>query len=167
MSTAPASREVLKKYNDMKKKMSDMRTELTGACKDIFKDASQELFEAHPNLVAFGWTQYTPYFNDGDVCEFGVRSDSPFIVFTTSESKDLDYDNEFSTYRYESRWDSTLKKSTPVDLTPELEAELKTGKAVVAFLQMFDDDQFKMMFDDHAQVNVTKDGVEVEHYDHD
>jgi hypothetical protein len=27
-----------------------------------------------PYFVAFGWTQYTPYFNDGDVCEFGVHT---------------------------------------------------------------------------------------------
>lgn len=25
-----------------------------------------------PYFTAFGWRQYTPYFNDGDVCEFGV-----------------------------------------------------------------------------------------------
>lgn len=26
-----------------------------------------------PEVVDFGWTQYTPYFNDGDVCEFGAN----------------------------------------------------------------------------------------------
>jgi len=30
------------------------------------------VFVKHPILESVRWTQYTPYFNDGDVCEFGV-----------------------------------------------------------------------------------------------
>lgn len=28
----------------------------------------------HPNIMGVGWTQYTPYFNDGDPCVFSVQS---------------------------------------------------------------------------------------------
>src|SRR5687767_14617338 len=28
---------------------------------------------AHPNIKAFGWTQYTPYWNDGEECIFRLN----------------------------------------------------------------------------------------------
>ncbi|MGW2713699.1 hypothetical protein ACWC4J_32700, partial [Streptomyces sp. NPDC001356] len=45
-----------------------------------------------PTIVEFGWTQYTPYFNDGDVCEFGVNE---LWVRTTEEidTEECEYDS--------------------------------------------------------------------------
>ncbi|MBM4707887.1 hypothetical protein GS982_01575 [Rhodococcus hoagii] len=37
-----------------------------------FLDALDALF-AFPEVEAVRWEQYTPYFNDGDACEFGIR----------------------------------------------------------------------------------------------
>ena len=36
------------------------------------KEFSKDLFDRNPELENFGWTQYIPYFNDGDPCEFGL-----------------------------------------------------------------------------------------------
>src|SRR5688572_27883088 len=33
----------------------------------------QEWLEDHPEIQQISWTQYTPYFNDGDECTFGVN----------------------------------------------------------------------------------------------
>lgn len=33
----------------------------------------KEFFAAHPQVERIVWTQYTPYFNDGDTCEFSVN----------------------------------------------------------------------------------------------
>jgi len=45
--------------------------------KGLFTEMSTELFNENPTLMGFGWTQYTPYFNDGDVCTFRCNSDYP------------------------------------------------------------------------------------------
>lgn len=37
------------------------------------KGAFADFFKAHPEAKAIVWTQYTPYFNDGDTCTFGVN----------------------------------------------------------------------------------------------
>jgi len=39
----------------------------------LFTDTTKEIFEVYPELKEFNWTQYTPYFNDGDICTFEVR----------------------------------------------------------------------------------------------
>lgn len=37
------------------------------------KSLYSSVFEAFPFVEAFSWAQWTPYFNDGDACEFGVH----------------------------------------------------------------------------------------------
>jgi hypothetical protein len=37
--------------------------------------AFAEKFKANPSVKCMIWHQYTPYFNDGDPCTFGVHSD--------------------------------------------------------------------------------------------
>lgn len=34
------------------------------------KEAFKEVFDKHPSIESIYWTQYTPYFNDGDPCYF-------------------------------------------------------------------------------------------------
>ena len=48
--------------------------------KGLFTEMSTELFNENPTLMGFGWTQYTPYFNDGDVCTFRCNSDYPTLL---------------------------------------------------------------------------------------
>lgn len=39
---------------------------------ELLKKDFQEMFEKHPKLEWVAWQQYTPFFNDGDVCTFSV-----------------------------------------------------------------------------------------------
>jgi hypothetical protein len=57
-----------------KQRMHAAQEEARAMVRDVFKQGATALFEAHPALESFGWTQYTPYFNDGDECVFGARS---------------------------------------------------------------------------------------------
>lgn len=36
------------------------------------KKFAEELFDKYEGLESFGWTQYTPYFMDGDPCVFSI-----------------------------------------------------------------------------------------------
>ncbi len=59
------AKEVIEKYNAVKKSfMAEM--------KQAFMEGSKELFKQCPQIASFEITAYTPYFNDGDVCEYSV-----------------------------------------------------------------------------------------------
>ena len=34
----------------------------------------EEIFDKYPSVESVGWPQYTPYFNDGELCHFSVHS---------------------------------------------------------------------------------------------
>jgi hypothetical protein len=124
-----------------------LKKQIDAIAKDAFREQCQDLFATQPALIAFSWTQYTPYFNDGENCEFGVNTDSPDIQVDGEEDLDEFYYSSYS-----------KTPPTPRDLV---------GMEVVKFLQVYGEDDLLSMFGDHAKVTVTRSGVDVESYDHD
>ena len=166
MSSSSSMREL----KDLRKKRQELAEEITTKAKTLFKEAVGTLFVEFPNLVSFGWTQYTPYFNDGDECTFGSGHSNPFIKFTTSKNTDPDelgYEDEFSDYHYYDYSKDFKQKTLKPTLTIAQLAEVTTGKSVVEFLTNFDDDDMLNMFGDHQKVIVTSNKVESEDYEHD
>lgn len=134
------------------KEFEETQAEFTGRARKLFTASLKELFEQNPDLGAVTWEQYTPYFNDGDECTFGVNEPTfvPLVVREQEEDED-DYD-----YRYDRGM-----KETP-DMT-----------AVSRFIQGHDD-LMQALYGDHVTVLVkrVKDApnsivVEVEEYEHD
>lgn len=117
------------------------------------KDAGQKefhrgttaLFESHPELQSFSWTQYTPYFNDGEECVFGVNVDDPDI-------------NGIEGYEINKGWG---------DHPPQHPELLPVKEAVEKFLSQFAESDMKSIFGDHVCVVVTPAGVEVAEHEHD
>jgi len=127
------------KLEELKKKHSELKKEIKKESASLFKEACQDIFKKYPNLTRFAWTQYTPYFNDGDECVFGVNNYDIFI-------------NDLEEY-YCDRED---KK------------ELKDAKKeITKMLQSIDDDIFYEMFGDHCKVIVTAKDITVKQYQHD
>ena len=50
----------------------EINAKLSGFGQDSLKPFFLQLFEAHPDAQVVRWYQYTPHFNDGDPCVFGV-----------------------------------------------------------------------------------------------
>lgn len=148
--------------------------------KEMFNQFSGTVFTAHPKLVGFSWSQYTPHFNDGDECVFGANTGEPHIQF--GDEEELDYFS-FSTTervltgkqvpaRFQPFGTSTPRmtdeyKSVPKVHTPEELEKNAAFEAVREFLGNFGNDDFKSMFGDHVEVTVTDKGVSVDGYDHD
>jgi hypothetical protein len=125
-------------FKKLKAEQLKLREEAKVKAKEIFASASKALFAEYADLESFSWTQYTPYFNDGDSCTFSVNRDWGMKV----NGEDIP-----SSYQKDKR--------KPVH------------EAVSAFLDVFDDDDLYDMFEDHVRITVTKDGTETESYDHD
>lgn len=134
-------------FDNAKKQMAEFKEKMKQDGKQFFSDQSKELFEKHPTLVKFGWTQYTPYFNDGDTCYFSASLDYPkFLLVGMNEEL---YDEE------------------PYYSKDEITDESIVWNGIREFLSQFDDSDVELLFGDHCEVIVTKDGVEVEEYEHD
>lgn len=111
---------------------------------------------ADPLIEEIGWTQYTPYFNDGDACEFSAGE--PWCR-TVRDGEDED------------RWSLTMyshKTFSAFKNDPEMVASKRTAKA---FCDAIEGGQFEdvllQAFGDHALVTVRKDGVGIQFYQHD
>lgn len=119
-----------------------------------------------PGVVSVAWRQYTPFFNDGEVCEFGVYgfeaevTDAPEGSSPETERYDYDTDTEhvyFSSYAFYDYVDGVRTPNHPV--FGPLEA---LGDASDHF-----EDVLYEYFGDHAHVFASRDGFAVETYEHD
>lgn len=126
----------------------------------LFTEGTQTIFEKYPKLDKFYWRQYTPYFNDGEPCEFSAQTDYIGLVDIHGNVED-EVCEYYVTHLLESRTDYRGNPATPTDLQ-------LIGLEVVRFLQNFTDEEFLMMFGDHAEVVVYRDGsIMVDRYEHD
>lgn len=139
----------------------DLQAKKAEISKQIGKEGMVKLEEVFKSFLTENtqykgvcWTQYTPYFNDGDTCEFSVHSPSFVIEEIPHGADDLDDDDyygggEKTVCEYTDGHKQTVKKFT---------------KGV------FDgnDDVFELVFGDHVRVLYTLDhGFEVDEYEHD
>ena len=65
--------ERLNSLSEARTKINELKNELVQQSYDIFTDLQKEIFTKYPELESFGWSQYTPYFNDGDTCIFSAN----------------------------------------------------------------------------------------------
>lgn len=118
-------------------------------------------------IVSFGWQQYTPYFNDGDACVFGI-SEPWFRTVDDDEDVDryaLEIDGHASLgARF---WDGKASRYVNVDRDAETVAcrerclDLAHAIGSSAF-----NDVLLAAFGDHAEVELTRDGITVDTYSH-
>ena len=56
-----------------------LKTHLQDQSKKLLEEGSKFLFDNYPELQKFSWTQYTPYFNDGEQCTFRAGNEYPEV----------------------------------------------------------------------------------------
>jgi len=143
---------LLEAQAEIHKKMAEMREQLKTIGEKLFKEGAQDFFDAFPEAGSFSWTQYTPYFNDGDECVFSVHD--YFDVTNTNGDllwEDLD------------AWGAEYSRKQGKELTREQEA----SEVLSTLVGGIDDDTMKALFGDHVRVTVTREGIDIEEYDHD
>lgn len=69
-STIHSISEQMKKVTE---EFNNIREQMSSQYETVFNDVTKQLFSKHKTLKIIQWTQYTPYFNDGDVCNFGIN----------------------------------------------------------------------------------------------
>lgn len=141
----------------------ELQKKFQATAQELFKETTKELFKMNPNVTGIVWTQYTPFFNDGDTCEFSVNEPS----FTNAPDPESvhwgEYDGDEETAADGSEifvWEGW--GSAPASLNKE------SCEAFARMIQSSEmEDVMKAMFDDHVKVTATREGFSVDEYDHD
>lgn len=146
--------------NKLRQQVAEAKAKLQADGQEALKSAFIEFLSANPEIKSIQWVQYTPYFNDGDVCKFGVNE---FGLELTEEAAATMVDPKFLSYGtticYEGHQYGILKDNTrAVQIKQDL---LKFQKAVL------DKDLFETIFGDHKLIVATTDGFKVSEHRHD
>jgi hypothetical protein len=62
----------MKALKELAAARDEYKAKIKEAGKAAIEEAAKSVFEAHAEINRIEWTQYTPYFNDGDPCVFRV-----------------------------------------------------------------------------------------------
>lgn len=137
-----------------KKKLQDFAAQQG---KEAIGAAFKECFGGSSILSKIVWSQYTPYFNDGEACVFRVNDPSLYSVGGSEEYGD---DDLYGLVR-DTEWTRGRRN----------ELNNKYGKDTIDHLlavwSQLDEDILEAVFGDHVEITITKDKVSVGDYSHD
>lgn len=138
--------------NDFHKRKEELVEQVRSSISLVFAD----LLKESTLIESISWTQYTPYFNDGDSCEFSVNG-----VYTVNG------DDMYSLSWYD--WKVVNPKYTGSDYKVGTDVdECKRLQEFTDVLFLIPSEIMKDIFGDHSEITVNKDGTfEVTEYEHD
>ena len=130
---------LIAEFNETKEKfVREMRKGFDGYIRQFIKD----------DVVGIRWTQYTPYFNDGDECVFCVHD--TYVRFKDTPDDAGDCDDGYLTL-----WDCEDKQRK------------KIIQGINEALAKIPSEIMQDVLGDHIQVTVNEDGLTTEEYEHD
>ena len=139
-----------------------MKKDVKIKSQEILKKVFLEFFELVPEITVMQWNQYTPYFNDGDACEFSVQELTFFL-------DDEDLEECEDTWRYSPFGGTYCDVSERVleKCTKERIAEVQNiTEQFEKLFNSFDSEMMLDVFGDHAVITARKSGFDVDTYDH-
>jgi len=144
----------------------EMTLNIQKTLRDNMKNVFKVFFETYPQVKTVHWTQYAPYFNDGEECIFSVHE--PY--FTATKYKDLNepphaYGEDDDGLIETRSWNSELKKYVNNEIDSNLVRDMKTLSNII--MSNVNERVMEVMFGNHVWVKAHKDGFDVEDYDHD
>jgi len=138
------------KLNELNQIKKEYFSKLQVESEEALKATVKSFLDAHRIVQELHWTQYTPYFNDGDACYFAVHE--PTVRFHG------DPEDKYHEYSY--YW--TLKK----DLDPIKAAVGNDLQLLYNSLQQLED-MLQLVFGDHVHIMATGEEITVEEIEHD
>jgi hypothetical protein len=156
-------------------KFEEMRKEFMQESQDKMKLVFKEFFDASPGVKSIVWTQYTPYFNDGDTCEFSVNTPT----FSNSESGEdvsgwgeYEGDDESIWATGGLQWvmtsTSDYLQGTKAKILAGEKIDFELAEYLSTMLQSSSmEDVMQGMFGNHVKIVATINGFDIEEYDHD
>lgn len=190
-----AFENITKKIADQNAKIEEMRKAHMKSLQTDFNEIIKLFFEECPKVQAVVWSQYTPYFNDGEECVFSIND--PCFVTENFDPGDLqnpyeyEDEDEYGTLAipsYVANWDEAIARDRAEIAKPtasewakgyypnviaRIEQHQKDFPGydvkIKAFANLLSDneDMLKEVYGDHAAIYLTPSEVIVEEYIHD
>lgn len=152
---------VVEQINAQLKEFEEKKKAMVESLRKEFPALLKPLFEKSKKIESIGWTQYTPYFNDGDECTFGVRNDDLYV--NGEDQDDVPFYNwRVKHYLEKGEYKSEIEGDKDIDIE-----ECKILQEFRDVLQSVPEEFYKDLFGDHSKVTINRDGnIEVEEYEH-
>jgi hypothetical protein len=151
----------------IKAEMEEKQKELQKRAREVFHEEIQGLFATYPELQSVSWTQYTPYFNDGDECIFRCGGNSSVNINLYGPDPETgpltpkgDYEAESKTEHYFSRYSTN---PAPAESEPW---QKRAAWDVTRICSTLGDSLMKDIFGDHVLVMIGRDKIVVDNYEH-
>lgn len=151
---------------DSQKRLEEIQSESKRVATDLVSFMLKEALTDLPIIKTIMWAQYTPYFNDGDVCRFTVCD----VYFVLEECEEFDYEvaetKGFSCWGREldiSEFNKNFQKEVALGLTYE---DYTTAKAITKTIHSAEN-YLEEIFGEHVSVVVNSKGINIQDYDHD
>jgi hypothetical protein len=171
--------DALQTLEDTKAQIAALKEQAREQMQALLKHGISTVWEEYGDIVAeFGWDQYTPYFNDGEPCEFGRGE---IYIIGTQEPQDTgafyggfrnavkwgeagvfgDYSGVGKVSK-ERGWGDNAKRN------PDYDPRYAEAKDYIhGLVDALDNDILYDLFGDHVTVQIRPDGIETEHCVHD
>lgn len=163
------------KFDQLLADQAELKRQFQTQAQEMFKGITKEFFDKNPGVKSIVWTQYTPYFNDGDTCEFGVNSPSfsnspngegvsPWGEYDGDDESIWACDNVGSVLTLDREY--WKEEADRIRAAGGVDADsCDAFSRMILSSEM--SDVFLAMFGDHVKVVATSEGFDVEDYDHD
>lgn len=157
-------------------KKAELKELLSKEGKNALVESFQAVFAAVPELETIEWTQYTPHFNDGEPCEFGVHEFNATFNVPVNDRVHKGYDGpgRYDNPRYQ------IEPRQPGEVFEEIgyggygnhtedPILIRTREAIkpLQALKNSCEEVFQAAFGDGYKVHATRNGFDTEYYDHD
>lgn len=148
--------------NEKLKAFEKQKQDLIKALRKDLKSVLKELFTTIPEIKTIYWTQYTPYFMDGDECIFGINE----IMVSNTDKAFVSYPEDLEEYLEEEDSEKHLWADYATSVNKKLITNAEHRKTLREFVNIIhkSDDLIKEIFGDHVRVIGTKTGFRIEDY---
>ena len=171
--------DTLQALEETKAQIAALKEQAREQMQALLKHGISTVWEEYGDIVAeFGWDQYTPYFNDGEPCEFGRGE---IYIIGTQEPQDTD--GYYGDFRNEVKWGEAGVFGNYSDVgkvskergwgdnakrNPDYDPRYAEAKDYIyGLVDALDNDILYDLFGDHVTVQIRPDGIETEYYEHD
>lgn len=184
----------MSKFKELLAQYHEVKAELSANLKEAFQETVEEAFAANPLIGWVAWTQYAPWFNDGDTCTFYVHEPGAGYNWLLEDENTVSEEgwdisphedhsavdewtewNELNVGYSDWDWVEGVKVYKTDKVSPEQLEKIneisRQEQNVIDALWEFED-FFYEMFEDHIQVHVYRDNdgkpvINVSEYSHD
>lgn len=152
-------------FDSLIESLHEVKEQARKSGKELLQQAFGDIFEKYPEVQSVRWAQYTPYFNDGAACVFGIDNFQVLLSApkVPAEEPEEPYDEDENDVDEDDGWvdlwsvsSGKLLSKEALDVLSKMEKQLTDNAEIV-----------ETIFGNDCQVTVSRESTTVDSYDHD